>query len=133
MATGKYKRTKAMRKAIAERATKHGCAKLRTPEYSTWNAMIQRCTNPNATGYKHYGGRGISVCSEWRQFTNFLKDMGIRPSLDYVIHRINNDGNYCKENCMWITRAENTSIAHKGISIIRLLFPNGYNKHKLAA
>jgi hypothetical protein len=73
-----------------------------TPTYACWAQMLSRCTNPKATGYKNYGGRGITVWTQWWSFENFLKDMGPKPpgmSLD----RINNDGNYELENCRWTT------------------------------
>src|SRR5688572_10785746 len=44
----------------------------RSPEYSAWSHMIQRCTNTNDVAYKDYGGRGITVCTRWRIFKNFL-------------------------------------------------------------
>lgn len=81
-----------------------GCS--RTPEYKVWNNLKNRCTNPNIAGYKNYGGRGITVCNEWFEFSNFIKDMGNRPSKNHSLDRINNDGNYCKENCRWATKNE---------------------------
>ena len=82
---------------------KHGMAG--TKIYNIWKSMRQRCFNKNHKQYKDWGGRGIMICKEWLKFENFYRDMGNRPegkSLD----RINNDGNYCKENCRWATRKE---------------------------
>jgi predicted nucleic acid-binding Zn ribbon protein len=77
-----------------------------TPEYKVWNNLKNRCTNPNIPGYKNYGGRGINFCKEWNDFANFIKDMGIRPSLNHSLDRINNNKNYCKDNCRWATKKE---------------------------
>ena len=54
--------------------------------------MIHRCTNPNMPNYRNYGGRGISVCSRWMDFDNFVEDIGDRPTEKHSIDRINNDG-----------------------------------------
>lgn len=110
---GCYSRTKFV-KAAAEYnnsggGTTHG--QCSTGAYKSWNAMLQRCTNPQNSGYYMYGAVGISVCEEWFVFENFYTDMGPRPdgtSLD----RIDSRGDYCKENCKWSTpqeQANNTS------------------------
>lgn len=81
-----------------------GCS--HTPEYRVWNNLKNRCTNPNVPGYENYGGRGIKVCDEWIEFSNFIRDMGKRPTVNHSIERINNDGDYCKENCKWATKSD---------------------------
>lgn len=81
-----------------------------SPEYHSWVAMHQRCTNPKRSAYKHYGGRGISVCARWLNFNNFLADMGLRP-LGTSLDRINVDGDYEPNNCRWadrVTQARNS-------------------------
>ncbi len=92
---------------VSKRRKTHGLS--RTKEYYSWKSMLNRCYNMKDVGYKNYGGRGITVCEEWREsFETFLKDMGKSPE-GSSIDRINNDGNYCPENCKWSTKQEQNS------------------------
>lgn len=89
-----------------------------TPEYGIWASMIQRCTNPKRASFKDYGGRGIEVCDEWKlSFTNFLNDMGNRPSSSHTIDRIENDKGYNAKNCRWATRTEQSCNTSRNIRI----------------
>jgi len=76
-----------------------------TKAYKAWGTMLQRCTNENLPNYKDYGGRGISVCEEWKDFKTFIADMDPSPE-GTRLDRIDNDGNYTKSNCRWATYSE---------------------------
>lgn len=84
-----------------KKRTYHGAS--RTPEYAAWNSMIHRCYVRSDKAYPKYGGRGITVCPEWRESVlNFISDMGPRPK-GHVLDRIDSNKNYCAENCRWAT------------------------------
>ncbi len=77
----------------------------RPVEYAIWNAMMQRCHNPNYNDYPRYGGRGIRVSKRWQTFANFYHDMGKKPS-GGSIERIDNNKGYSAGNCKWVTQKE---------------------------
>jgi hypothetical protein len=81
--------------------------RVRTLTYGVWYAMRQRCINPKYSNYRHYGARGITVCTRWDEsFSAFIEDMGLQPP-GLQIDRIDNAGNYEPGNCRWTTPAEN--------------------------
>lgn len=104
-----------------------GCIRIRhgmtgTPTHKAWTHMKERCLNKKLKVYQHYGSRGIKVCDRWLKFDNFLKDMGEKPP-NLSIDRINNDGDYCKENCRWATKFQQSNntrsvnrITHNGMT-----------------
>jgi len=79
-----------------------------TPEYRAWSNMLSRCYNPKATRFKDWGGRGISVCDEWRHsYEAFLRDVGRRPTSEHSLDRFpNTSGNYEPGNVRWATPIE---------------------------
>lgn len=80
----------------------------RSSEYISWMNMKQRCYNPNNKHFKNYGSRGITISKRWLDSPeNFCIDMGKKPFYKAEIDRIDNNKGYYKENCRWISSAEN--------------------------
>jgi hypothetical protein len=106
-----------------ERSTKHGMADH--PLYVVWCGIKARCYNANHDSYPEYGGRGIVMCDSWHDdFAAFYADMGDRPTDKHTIERADNDGPYCKSNCSWVTRADQTEnlrstrlLSHDGVTL----------------
>src|SRR6267142_4778572 len=95
------------KETVAKRSQKH--SDYVSKEYTAWSAMLRRCRNSKDPAYPNYGGRGITVCTPWHTYTNFLRDMGRAPSTNHSIDRINNDSNYDPINCRWATAIEQNS------------------------
>ena len=116
------------RESRSLRATKHGHARDMTGAYRSWLTMRARCLSPNATRYENYGGRGIRICDRWNSYENFFDDMGERPP-KHSLERIDANGNYELNNCIWIPR-NNQSINTRATVWVRL---NGERIHQAEA
>ena len=110
----------------SKKAAKHGITAGKRPRTLTvWEGMKARCYNPKSISYKSYGSRGIKICDEWlgkngfENFHNWAIENGYSDDLE--IDRIDNDGNYCPENCRWVSMQYNRS--HRRIT--RYITANG--------
>lgn len=94
-------------KILVHEQTKHGFRGH--PLYGIWSGMVKRCENEKSKSYEWYGARGIKVCNDWRfhpeKFITWALENGYSKGLE--IDRIDNDGDYCPENCKFITHKEN--------------------------
>lgn len=90
--------------------------------YKTWNVMIQRCSNPKATRFDLYGGRGIKVCERWHSVENFIEDMYPSYQEGLSIDRIDGNGNYEPSNCRWTTKV----IQSRNTRILKSTNTSGY-------
>lgn len=78
------------------------CADSKHPLYGIWRGVLTRCLNKDNPSYKHYGGRGITVCKEWQEdFLQFVEDVGPRTSIYFSLDRIDVNGNYEPNNVRW--------------------------------
>lgn len=92
-----------------------GCNNGKTPQerkilyhfYHVWWNIVQRCTNKNSISFYNYGGRGIEISEEWKNYQTFKKDMFAKYKIGLQIDRIDNNKGYEKNNCRWVTPKEN--------------------------
>ena len=106
----KSKKTKSCgcyhKRRVSETHKTHGLRS--TKLYGIWLKLKDRVLNPKHKQYNDYGGRGITICDEWKNdfmsFYNWALSNGYEENKGLSIDRINNDGNYCPENCRWTTR-----------------------------
>lgn len=96
---------------LSEVKTTHGMS--RSSAYRLWWALVGRCTNPNNTGFKYNGNRGIKVCDSWLNFENFYEDMGDRPE-GYGLGRLDPDKGYSPDNCRWVPRRGSGKVKGEG-------------------
>lgn len=101
---------------ITHGATRHH---RKTAEYELWRNMRQRCHNPRADRFPWYGARGIRVCAAWRKsFSRFLSDVGLRPSPQHSLDRIDNHGHYAPGNVRWVLRAQQASNKRNNVRLV---------------
>jgi hypothetical protein len=90
----------------------------RSPEFRSWAAMLDRCTNPNDPKWPKYGGRGIKVHDAWRtNFAQFLADMGPRPPGTTLDRYPSNDGDYEPGNCRWATPQQQNENTRRNVRL----------------
>lgn len=111
---------------------KHGQGgRERSVEYVAWQAMRCRCAATKGRDYFTYKARGITVCERWRDFCNFLADMGPRPSPAHSVGRIDNDKGYEPSNCRWETAEQQQG--NRRVSLVWHIHDRTFDSARAAA
>ena len=87
--------------------------------YNIWLNMKQRCSNPKASHYEYYGGKGVSVCEEWEKSFSAFRDWALAHGYEdgLTIDRIESDKDYCPENCRWVTHLKQMSNTSRNVML----------------
>lgn len=87
--------------------------------YNIWLNMKQRCSNPRASHYEYYGGKGVSVCEEWKKSFSTFRDWALSNGYEdgLTIDRIESDKDYCPENCRWVTHLKQMSNTTRNVML----------------
>lgn len=87
--------------------------------YNIWLNMKQRCSNPKASHYEYYGGKGVSVCEEWKKSFSTFRDWALSNGYEdgLTIDRIESDKDYCPENCRWVTHLKQMSNTTRNVTL----------------
>lgn len=101
--------------SASEKRKTHGMSNTR--QYGIWQQMKNRCNNPKNIKYHIYGGKGITYCDKWENFEGFWKDMKEGYSDNLTLDRINNNGNYNKDNCRWATYTQQNNNRKNNVQI----------------
>lgn len=104
------------REVLRKIKSRHGSNRIggRTRTYTCWANMLQRCTNPRNPQYHDYGGRGVTVCAQWKDFATFKQDMGECPPR-WTIERKDNSKGYEPGNCEWASRTVQNNNTRRNI------------------
>lgn len=87
--------------------------------YNIWLNMKQRCSNPKESHYEYYGGKGVSVCEEWKKSFSTFRDWALSNGYEdgLTIDRIESDKDYCPENCRWVTHLKQMSNTTRNVML----------------